>query len=79
MVIESRRPAPCPTRPSGTWSRRYGGADSDWINAHYELVDLRLPGDQYQLVDVGESGALDGVALLFLGAGLVVVNRRSPG
>jgi hypothetical protein len=56
-----------------------GGADSDWINAHYELVDLRLAGDQYQLVAVGESGALGGIALLFLGAGLVVVNRRSPG
>jgi len=56
-----------------------GGADSDWINAHYELVDLILPGDQYHLVDTGESAALGAVALLFLGAGLIVVNRRSPG
>jgi ABC-type transport system involved in multi-copper enzyme maturation permease subunit len=55
-----------------------GGPDGTWIDAHYDSVALIVPGSRYGLIVAGESAVLGGAALVLLGLGLLVVNRRRP-
>ncbi len=55
-----------------------GGPDGAWIDTQYEAVALIVPGSRYGLVVASEAAALGSAAILLLGTGLVVVNRRRP-
>jgi ABC-type transport system involved in multi-copper enzyme maturation permease subunit len=54
------------------------GPDSSWIDAHYDSIAFIVPGSRYGLIVAGESAAFGGTTLVFLGLGLLVVNRRRP-
>jgi hypothetical protein len=56
-----------------------GGTDSAWIEAHYDLVALVLPGAAYGIVVAGETVVLGGLAVAGLGLAMLVVDRRRPG
>jgi hypothetical protein len=54
------------------------GPDEDWIASHFESVTLVVPGRRYPEFVALECAALGGVALLALGLGGFVVDRRRP-
>ncbi len=55
-----------------------GGPDGTWIDAHYESVALAVPGRRYSFVVAVQVTALGSAAILLVGLGLLVVNRRRP-
>lgn len=55
-----------------------GGPDEAWIDQHYQLVSLVVPGSRHGLIVAAETAALGGLTLLLLGAGLLIVDRRRP-
>jgi hypothetical protein len=54
------------------------GPDEDWIASHFESVTLVVPGKRYPEFVALECAALGAVALLALGVGGFVVDRRRP-
>ncbi len=54
------------------------GPDEDWIASHFEQVTLVVPGARYPELMALESAALAAVAVLAIGLGGVVTNRRRP-
>jgi hypothetical protein len=55
-----------------------GGSDETWVQAHFDQVILAVPGWRYPEVTGAESAALGGLAVLALGLGGLVVDRRRP-
>lgn len=55
-----------------------GNFDEDWVQTHYDEVALIVPGWRYPQVAALECAALGGLAVLALGLGGFVVNRRRP-
>jgi ABC-type transport system involved in multi-copper enzyme maturation permease subunit len=55
-----------------------GGPDDVWIDQHYLLVSLVVPGSRYGLIVAGETAALGGLTFLLLSFGLLIVDRRRP-
>ncbi|MGH2513191.1 MAG: hypothetical protein ACRDGQ_10930, partial [Candidatus Limnocylindrales bacterium] len=55
-----------------------GGPNGAWIDARYESVALVVPGGRYGFVVAIQAAALGSAAVLLVGLGLLVVNRRRP-
>jgi len=60
-----------PTLPDGSY-------DENWVQAHFDQVVLVVPGPRYPEVAAVECAALGALAVVVLGLGGLIVDRRRP-